>query len=600
MGTPSQSRFGKAGKAGWIVAGMLALIAAGVSVVHFRAKPPIAETMRFRIEAPEKTSLVGPPAVSPNGRFVAFTARAGKQTSIWVRSLEDPEARRLPDTEGVSSSLFWSPDSRFVGFAVDRKLKKIEASGGPAQTVCDLPADLRGAAWAPDGVIVLSTNFQPLMRVPDTGGALVPLTSYSPGAGDATDLNPWFLPDGRHFLYARGASGAIEGGVYAGSLDDKPEKQSSRLLLSAEYPNAPVYVPSGSDSGSGYLLFAREGSLVAGPFNARRLQATGAAVRVADGIVPGYYSASNKGILALTDQVGGSDNRLLWFDRQGKQVGQIGPAAPWSNVQLAPDGKLLVADRVTNNGYEHLWSADLARGVFSRLNPGDISDYSPVISPDGRVAFTWTPDRVAGDIYVKLASGAGAAEPLVKSANMKHPNHWSLDGRYLLYDEHTAQQQDLWIVPMTGDRKPIPFLATPADETDASFSPDTKWIAYSSDESGRREVYVQGFVPGHIPAAGVGKWQISNAGGDKVRWRRDGKELYYINGDGELMAVPIKSTATTFEAVVPVPLFETHPKGFFPYDVAPDGRFLIDTAGEGGTAGSSITVVVNWTAGLNK
>jgi hypothetical protein len=206
---------------------------------------------------------------------------------------------------------------------------------------------------------------------------------------------------------------------------------------------------------------------------------------------------------------------------------------------------------------------------------------------------------------LKLANGAGTAEPLVKSATMKHPNHWSLDGRYIIYDDHTAQQQDLWIVPMsgekTGDRKPIPFVVTPADETDANFSPDTKWIAYSSNESGRREVYVQGFVPDHIPAAGIGKWQISSAGGAKPRWRRDGKELYYIALDGKMMAVPVKSTATTFEAGVAVPLFDTHTRGYTPYDVAADGRFLINTAmGDASANSSPITVVLNWTAELKK
>jgi hypothetical protein len=206
-----------------------------------------------------------------------------------------------------------------------------------------------------------------------------------------------------------------------------------------------------------------------------------------------------------------------------------------------------------------------------------------------------------GDIYVRLASGAGTAELLVKSATLKHTNHWSLDGRFLIYDDHTTQQQDLWIVPMTGDRKPIPFLVTPADETSGQFSPDTKWIAYSSDESGRREVYVQGFVPDHVPAAGVGKWQISTAGGDKPRWRRDGKELYYIARDGMMMAVAVKSTATTFEPGVAVPLFETHARGFAPYDVAPDGRFLINTVMENAAANTSpITVVLNWTTGLKK
>jgi hypothetical protein len=186
---------------------------------------------------------------------------------------------------------------------------------------------------------------------------------------------------------------------------------------------------------------------------------------------------------------------------------------------------------------------------------------------------------------------------------MKHPNDWSLDGNFLIYDDHTTQQEDLWIVPMAGDRKPIPFLATPADETFGQFSPDTKWIAYSSDESGRREVYVQGFVPDHVPAAGIGKWQMSTAGGDKPRWRRDGKELYYLAPDGKMMAVPVKSTATTFELGAAIPLFETHLSGmvFAPYDVAPDGRFLINTAmEEAAVNGSPITVVLNWATGLKK
>ena len=217
------------------------------------------------------------------------------------------------------------------------------------------------------------------------------------------------------------------------------------------------------------------------------------------------------------------------------------------------------------------------------------------------MAFTYAIGGAPGDIYVRLASGAGTAELLVKSAAVKHPNHWSLDGRFLIYDDHTAPNQDLWIVPMTGDRKPIPFLVTPADETDANFSPDTRWIAYSSDESGQREVYVQGFVADHIPAAGIGKWRISAAGGAKPRWGRDGKELYYMASDRKLMAVRVKFTATTFEVGDAVPLFATRTRGFFPYDVAPDGRFLLNTVTEAATANSSpITLVLNWTAGLKK
>jgi hypothetical protein len=468
--------------------------------------------------------------------------------------------------------------------------------------VCDVPGTILGAAWAPDGTIVFGGVFRPLMRVPESGGTPVPITVLDPARQEAFHMNPSFLPDGRHFVYARGSLSAVDRGIYLGSLDAKPEQQDSKPLATSQYP-APVYARS-PDPTFGYVLFEQEGSLMALPFDARRLEPAGTAFPIAGSIAAAdlgssFYSASATGVLAFrTGRSGGADTQLLWFDRQGKQLGQIGPPAPYSEIQLSPDGKLLLVAQ----GNQHLWVADPARRVFSRVNPGDILEYSAAVSPDGRVAFSYTPGGVLGDIYVKLANGTGAPELLVKSATMKHPNHWSLDGRYLIYDDHTKQRQDLWIVPMSGgDHKPIPFLVTPADETFGQFSPDTKWIAYSSDESGRREVFVQGFVPDHVPAAGIGKWQISTAGGDKPRWRHDGKELYYIAPDGKMMAVPVKSTATTFEPGVAIPLFETHVTGFFPYDVAPDGRFLLNTvAQDAATNTSPITVVLNWTTALKK
>jgi serine/threonine protein kinase len=584
----------------WAVAAVLGIVAASLAFIHFREKPPVAELMRFQIPVPEKIT-VGAPRLSPDGRRLAFVGRrAADRSQIWIRSLETLEAHPLPGTEGGSNP-FWSPDSRFLGFAAAAKLKKIDASGGPVQILCDLQAAMGGGAWAPDGTIVFGAASQ-FMRVSETGGVPAPLTAPSREAAGY----PFFLPDGRHFTYVLGS--AVQDAIYIGSLDARPEQQSSTPLAIVPFPNFPVYAPS-PDPGIGYLLFAGENSLMALPLNVRRLEPAGTPVSIAPGMFGGSaYSASSTGILAFrTGAFAGADSQLLWFDRQGKQLGQVGPAAPYGNVRLSPDGKLLLSDHraIAPDGFgsDHLWIGDVARGVFSRVNPGDAVDYSGVLSPDGRAAFTYYGGGgVSGDIYVRLASGAGAPELLVKSAIVKHPNDWSLDGKYLIYDEHTShQKQDLWIVPMSSgnEHKPIPFLATPADETDGAFSPDTKWIAYSSDESGRREVYVQGFVPDHVPAAGIGKWQISSAGGAKPRWRRDGKELYYIAGSGKMMAVPVKSTATTFEPGLAIPLFDTHPIGFTPYDVAPDGRFLINTALESADA-STITVVLNWTAGLKK
>jgi eukaryotic-like serine/threonine-protein kinase len=577
-----------------------ALVTALASWVLTRPAPSAPmPSMRFAIPAPEKTTLGSALSLSPDGRHLAFTARAaGGQNQIWVRSFDTMDARLLTGPTNVTG-LFWSPDSRFIAFGGNGKLRKVEASGGLAQTVCDLPGAWRGGAWGPDGTIILGINNR-LMRVPAAGGVPAPITADDP----QPTFHPSFLPDGRHFLFGRASKNGSD--IHVGSLDATPEQQFSRRLLTTSELRAPVFAPS-PDPNIGYVLTERENALVGQPFDLRRLETVGAEISIMEGIVsaPGFistpsYSTSATGVLAFRAVPSeGTASQMLWFDREGKQIGQFGPPGPYGGVELTPDGKLATVETMNARGYDHLWSVDVARGVFSRVNPGDVQDYAgAAISPDGRVAFTYMIDGTAGDIYLRLASGAGTPEPLVKSGTLKHPNHWSKDGRFIVYDDHTAQKQDLWILPMTGNRKPVPFLVTPADETSANFSPDTKWIVYSSDESGRREVYVQGFVTNPVPAAGVGKWKISTTGGDKPRWRRDGKELYYLALDGRLMAVPVRSTATTFEPGVAVPLFQTRSRGYSPYDVAADGRFLINTVDA--AVSVPITVVLNWTSGLKK
>jgi Tol biopolymer transport system component/predicted Ser/Thr protein kinase len=470
--TPSRSPLGIAA---WVSAGVFAVAFAALALVHFREQPPVAELMRFQIPPPERVTLGNQLSLSPDGHRLAFTAYgADGVAQIWVRSLETLEARPLPGTEGVYS-LFWSPDSRFIGFGTSGKLKKVEASTGPVQSVCDVPGIILGGAWAPDGTIVFG-GVHPMMRVPESGGMPAPITALDLARQEVYQGSPSFLPDGRHFVYARGS--VENGGIYLGSLDAKPEQQDSKRLATSRFP-VPVYARS-PDPGLGYVLFEREGSLMALPFSARRLEPAGVEVPISESIIsvlrPPSYSASANGVLAFrTGRPGGTVSQLLWFDRQGKELGRIGPPAPYGNIQLSPDGSLLLADQ----GIQHLWVADPARGVFSRVNPGDTTDYNgTAVSPDGRVAFTYALGGALGDIYVKLASGAGAPELLVKSATMKHSNDWSLDGKFLIYDDHTTQQQDLWIVPMSGekagDHKPIPFLVTPADETFGQFSPDTK------------------------------------------------------------------------------------------------------------------------------
>jgi hypothetical protein len=455
-----------------------------------------------------------------------------------------------------------------------------------------------------------------LLRVSEAGGPASPVTRIDASRQEIQHAGPTFLPDGRHFLYHRFSRAPENSGIYLGSLDATPENQSVTLLLATD--SDPVYVPS-SGSNNGFLLFLRAGSLLAQAFDGRS-QLTGAAIPIAENVGNtgsyGWFSASATGSLAFrAGRATAATTELLWFNRQGKRIGQLGPRADYgsSGVELSPDGTRVVVTRGgptvlsggalgATNQSARAWTADLSRAIFSRLNPGEGSENGVAVSPDGHVAFSSALSGAIGDLYWMPAGGVGAPEPLlVKSLTVKHPNDFSPDGRFLIYDDHTAQRQDLWILPIEvppgSERKPIPFLVTQADETFGQFSPDGKWIAYSSDESGRREVYVHGFAPDRVPAAAVGKWPISTAGGDKPRWRQDGKELYYIAPDRKMMAVPVK-LGPPFEPGVAVPLFETNVVGFKPYDVSADGRFLLYTPSEVEAPSSPVTIVLNWQAGL--
>jgi Tol biopolymer transport system component len=597
----------RASKLPWAVAAALLLALAGVAFRHFREQPPAAPLVRFQVSAPDGSQLSQLVSVSPVGRRLAFRAHDEAGWRIWIRSLDSLEAHPLAGTEG-GFGVFWSPDSRYLAFVARGTLKKMEAASGPIQNLADGFQDFLGGAWAPDGTILGTSYTQGLLRLPDSGGTPVPAVVRDPNQLSYA-ASPSFLPDGRHYIYTFCTSFNDPCNILVRSLDTPPQEKGSKPLVAVSPIHAAdvssAYAPS-PDPNLGYVLFERDGSLMALPFNARRFEAAGAAVPVAEGIGTHYrsYSVSAAGVLAFQQSVSVSaQNRLLWFDRQGKPAGQLGPPGPYNAVSLSPDGKFAVIGASNDGGaYAHNLAVDLVRGVFTRINPGDTIEYAgDAVSPDGRVAFTYTKNGAAGDIYVRSASGAGEPEPLVVSPLMKHPNDWSRDGRWILYDEHGPQQQDLLVVPASGG-KPIPFLATAADESPGAFSPDTRWIAYSSNESGRREVYVQGFVPDHVPAAGILKVQISTAGGDKPHWRRDGKELYYLAPDGKMMAVPVTSTATTFQPGAAVALFQApRMMGYAPYDVSPDGRFLFAVAAEETPNRSApINVVLNWWGMLKK
>jgi Tol biopolymer transport system component len=592
-------------------------LAGTLAFVHFGERPPVAETMRFQILAPEQTAFINSIVLSPDGRSYAFEGPGPDGRSmLWVRSFDSDAVRALTGTEGVTTGFFWSPDSRYLAFAVNGfpgRLRKVEVAGGPPQPVCEFTGGFRGGDWSAVGVILFAVGPTGLWQVSDSGGTPTPVTKLDLVRRESQHSGPVFMSDGRTFLYHRGSGGFSTSqytGIYTGSLDAKPEQQSNTRLLAAE--SNPVYVRGPSTGGS--VLFLREGILLSQPLD-EQARPAGNAIPLVEDVgsfgTSGWFSASARGHLAFrTGRARAALNQLVWFDRRGTRLGQLGPSMELGagGVQLSPDGKRVTVTRTASRAdftEAHIWGADVSRGIFSRLTSGDASDGAPAISPNGRVAFSSSMNGAVGDLYWVVDSGVGSPEPLLlKSQTVKHPNDISPDGRFLIYDDHTAMRQDLFILPLdppaSGERKPIPFVVTGFDETFGQFSPDGKWIAYSSDETGRREVYVQGFAPDKIPAAAVRKWTISTAGGDKPRWSADGKELYYIALDRTMMAVPVKLTPT-FEPGLAVSLFETNVTAFTPYDVSPNGRFLLNTVSESAPPSASpVTIVLNWEAGLKR
>ncbi|HYW47626.1 MAG TPA: protein kinase, partial [Bryobacteraceae bacterium] len=587
----------------WNVAiSMVALAGVAVAVLHFRETPAEPAAMRFQIPAPEKTNFGnGGMALSPDGRKLAFIASgADGRSMLWVRPLDSLTAQALPGTEGAGFLPFWSPDGRFIGFGALGKLKKVEAGGGPAQTLCELPGSILGGSWSRDGVIIFGYNATGLFRVSQAGGVPTRLTTSDESQGELGHLRPWFLPDGQHFLYITRTTRTEDQAIYLASLDGSPRK---RLVASKQ---AGAYAPPGAGSDTGHLLFLRESTLMAQPLDTRRFELTSEPFPVGEQVgsvlALGFFAVSANGVLAYRSGGLGGSSQLVWFDREGKSLGTVGSPATYSGVALSPDGKRVAVDLTDATGNQDVWVLDVARGNPTRFTFDPARDFLPVWSPDGtKLVFASDRAVAAGnyDIYQKDSSGSANEQLLLKSGR---PQDWSADGRYLLYERFDPKtREDLWILPMfpPGDRKPMPYLQTPSNERQGHFSPDGRWIAYASDESGpgQYHVYVQSFP------AGAGKFQVSTGtGGGQPRWRRDGKELFYVAADGRLMAVEVK-TAPRFEYGVPQALFNPRNPGggsmsnYVGYDVAADGkRFLVNTVSTvtENAAPAPITVVLNW------
>jgi eukaryotic-like serine/threonine-protein kinase len=583
----------------WAIAGILAASTAGLAIFELRRPRSAPLVVRSTVLPPEKTTFsfvgggAGPVAVSPDGRHLAFvTSESGSKKQLWVRPLESLLAKPLPGTADATYP-FWSPDSRFVGFFADGKLKKIEVAGGPALSICDAP-DARGGSWNRDGTILFEPSFrEPIHRVSANGGKSVPVTKLDSSRSETTHRWPTFLPDGRRFLFFSGShSTGTESeldAIFVGSLDGEKPK----LLVNAR---------SNAAYAAGHLLFVRQKTLLAQPFDPKSLKLAGEAFPIIENVQddPGFFSAvfsvSDQGTLAYQTASGSSGlSELTWVDRSGKRLDVLGDPADYFEPRISPDGRK-VAVAIEDPG--DVWIYDLARRVRTRLTFSGSDDFAPTWSPDStRVAFS-SQRTGSGDIYAKTASGTGADELLSTSKIFKVPNSWSPDGRYIAYiafQGAPGSKADLWLLSLA-DRKASPILQSPFDELQGVFSPDGRWLAYASNESGRFEIYVQPF-----PGPG-GKWQISTSGGIQPRWARGGKELFFIAPGGKIMSVEIQ-TSTIVEAGTPQVLFSVSLKNAPgpPYDVSSDGqRILLNRPIEEASSSPPITLVQNWTALLKR
>jgi len=593
---------GRGVRAAWIVAGFLTLVAVALLAALSRRPSAALPVIRSSILPPEGSALIGtginagPAEISPDGSRLVFTARLGEgPNQLWVRGLSEATAHPLAGTEGAERP-FWSPDSRSIGFFADRAVRKIDANGGPVFKLAEAN-ESRGGTWSRDGVILYTPDARgPVYRVSADGGTAAVASNY--GEKDATHRYPRFLPDGRHFLYLlrHGGAGAGENPeIRVGALDSK----ESKLVVSAA-SNA-VYA-------SGYLLYVRQGALVAQRFDLGRLAVVGEPAVVAPDVLMderfsrGVFSASDTGILAYQTGKSTTASVLRWIDRAGKVLSEVGEPAEYfngSNVGISPDGTRAAASIVDlRTGVADIWMIDLVSGTRSRFTAGTKDKFWSTWSPDGKL-LAYATDHPGGtsgyDIVVRSIDGNAERVVVADAVENEVPTGFSPDGRFVLFSKRRDLRENLLMVAADGTGAPRPIAASPkAVETLGQVSPNGRFVAYMSDESGRFEIYVTTF-----PEPGA-RWQVSQNGGKEPRWGRDGRELFFFAPDNRLMAAEVKTESGSFEIGAIRPLFQSRQMGVsFRYDVAKDGQRFLVNAGLKEEL-SPITLVTNWTAELKE
>ena len=586
----------------WLVAAIATagLVAASVvAVQHFREQPMSHRSVQFAIPVPDQHAFGGPLgggsglatqlAVSPDGQQVVFVTRKDSEYQLWLRSLDSGSARPLPGTEGASFP-FWSPDSRSVGFFANGKLKKMPITASTALALCDATQGGRGGTWSPDGTTIVfapSAN-GPLQRVSSAGGASTTISALDSGYGETNHRFPHFLPDGLHYLFT----------AVTGPANAAPRPSVIKIgSIGSDQSTALIESESSAVYAAGHLFFQRDRALMAQPFDAVSAALRGEPFPVVERIgTEGSryvsFSASPAGTVAYAGG-GAFGNQLVWRDRAGKQVGTIGEIAFYSSLVLSRDGsRAAVAIAAGNPLNRDVWTIDLARNIASRLtfDPGD--DGGGVWSPDGtQIAFNSMRAGVFGMRLVTVG-GTGGDEMIFKADRpMPHwPTDWSSDGRHIVYVQGAPPATDIWVLPMTGDRTPIVFAQTPFTEDAPTLSPDGRWMAYSSNESGVPQVYVQPF-----PQTGR-KYLVSQNGGSQPIWRMDGRELYFLGADATVYAAAVTPGAQ-FESGKPLRLFVAPTTatvgGRHQYGTR-DGKQFLFIAPPPAAESTPITVVTDW------
>jgi Tol biopolymer transport system component/DNA-binding winged helix-turn-helix (wHTH) protein len=579
----------------WIVSALLFVSTATVSLLHFRERARDDRPVKFSLAAPENTRFAefDSLALSPDGRLLALTStNTSGETHLWVRPLNALAATRLEGTAGASFP-FWSADSSTIAYFANGKLKRINAVGGSPKIICDAPTG-RGGSWNQNGIIVYAPSVSsPLFQVASGGGEPKPLKNLGASREELSHRWPHFLPGGRHFLYSVTSAQPEMSGIYVGAID------SGRATLLRKNGTNAAYVPA--RNGIGHLLFVQGGTLNRQRFDPDSLQLSGDPVPLIEGVdasqhiepLRASFSTSHTGV--LTYQSARGTDRLTWVDRSGTRLATIGDPGTHLHPSLSPDEKEVAVDRMDPLlGTFDIWRIDAKKGTSSRLTFDSTNETAPVWSPDGsRIALS---SKRSLDLFEKASSGAGTEKLLFRSGQWKFATDWSPDGNSLLYYEFNAKlrNRDLWMLPMVGDLGPRPLLDTEFNESDGVFSPDGKAFAYSSDQSGKQEVYVQPFPP----AVGTGKWMVSANGGSRPKWPR-GKELFYLAPDGTMMAVDV-TVVGGFRAGVPRPLFKSGIIHDFrvQFAVTANGRSFLIPIATSPTGSPDATVVVNWMSDL--